>query len=135
LDTIVIDAASDFVLFAAVDSASCANSEDGQIALSTENGTGSVDYTFSGPFGAVATGDTISGVGAGIYEVTALDDAGCPAVLLVEVLAPPAVTVVLDTLDRPSCSGDEDGVLAVSVSCWAGAPFTVNWYVEGEFLA
>ena len=135
LDTIVIDAASDFVLFAAVDSASCANSEDGQIALSTENGTGSVDYTFSGPFGAVATGDTISGVGAGIYEVTALDDAGCPAVLLVEVLAPPAVTVVLDTLDRPSCSGDEDGLLAVSVSGGAGAPFTVNWYVEGEFLA
>ena len=56
LDTVFIEPASDFVLFAEVDSATCANSEDGQVVLTTENGIGGVEFTFSGPFGAVAVG-------------------------------------------------------------------------------
>lgn len=131
LDTVYIEPASDFELFAEVDPASCANSEDGQVVLTTENGTGAVDFTFSGPFGAVAVGDTVSDVGAGVYEVTALDSAGCPAVLLVDVPAPPPVVVVLDSLARPSCAGDEDGHLSVSVNGGAGMPYLVNWTLDG----
>ena len=130
LDTVFIEPASDFVLFAEVDSATCANSEDGQVVLTTENETGGVEFTFSGPFGAVAVGDTVSGVGAGVYEVTALDSAGCPAVLLVDVAAPPPVVVVLDSLGRPSCSGDEDGYLSVFVTGGEGAPYEVNWTLD-----
>ena len=88
LDTLVVDPASEFTLAAQVDSATCANSEDGQVVVLPLNATGSVDYTFVGPFGAMPAGDTIVGLGAGIYEVTGLDEAGCPAVVLVSVGAP-----------------------------------------------
>ena len=131
LDTIQIAPASDFILSAMVVDATCSNSEDGEILLETENGTGEVDFTFTGPFGAVPSGDTISDVGAGVYEVTAIDQAGCPAVLLVEVGAPPPVVVLLDSLDRPSCSGDEDGFLSVTVSGGAGPEYQVGWLLDG----
>ena len=132
LDTIHIEPASDFTLSAMVIDATCANSEDGQIMLDTENGTGEVDFTFTGPFGAVPAGDTISDVGAGVYEVTAIDEAGCPGVLLVEVGAPPPVVVLLDSLDRPSCTGDEDGFLSVTVSGGVGPEYQVDWLLDGE---
>lgn len=134
LDTLSIEPASAFSLFAEVDSASCANAEDGQIALFTENAVGSIDYTFSGPFGAFPSGDTISDVGAGIYEVTALDSAGCPSVLLVAVGAPPPVVVLLDSLLRPSCSGDFNGFLSVSAEGGTGAKesFSYAWTLNGE---
>ena len=130
-DTIVIQSASDFALIADVTPAGCSDSEDGVIALATENGVGDVEFTFVGPFGAMSVGDTIEGVGAGVYEVTALDEAGCPSVLLVQVDAPPPVIVVLDSLDRPSCTSDADGLLAVSVSGGAGFGFEVNWTLDG----
>lgn len=134
LDTLSIEPASAFSLLAEVDSASCANSEDGQIVLSTENAVGAVDYTFSGPFGAFPSGDTISDVGAGIYEVTALDSEGCPAVLLVAVGAPPPLVVLLDSLLRPSCSGDLNGFLSVSAEGGSGDPasFGFDWTLDGE---
>lgn len=134
-DTIIIQPASDFTLIADVTPAGCSESEDGSIALTTQNGVGDIEFTFVGPFGAMAVGDTIGGVGAGIYEVTALDEAGCPSVLLVEVGAPPPVIVVLDSLDRPSCAGDADGLLAVSVSGGAGSGFEVNWTLDGAPFA
>ena len=108
-DTILIEPASDFELIADVDSASCANSEDGLILLETVNGVGEAEFTFVGPFGAVPTTDSIPDLMAGVYEITALDEAGCPAVLLVSVGAPPPIVVLLDSLDRPSCAGDLDG--------------------------
>ncbi len=132
-DTLVILPASDFVLLAEVDSASCANAEDGVISLSTENASGSVDFTFTGPFGAMPSGETISGLGSGIYEVTAIDSLGCPAVLLVEVASPPAVVVLLDSLVRPSCAGDFNGQLSVSASGGTGSPagWAFDWTLDG----
>jgi gliding motility-associated-like protein len=134
VDTILIDPASEFLLSAEVDSASCAYSEDGSVYLTTANGTGSVNFTFSGPFGAVSVGDTVQGVGPGVYEVTALDEAGCPAVLLVTVEAPPALFVTLDSLSRPSCLGDVDGALYASASGGTGSPagWSFNWFFEGQ---
>lgn len=135
-DTVVIMPASDFTLLAEVDSATCANAEDGTISLSTENASGSVDFSFTGPFGATPTAEVISGLGAGVYEVTAIDSLGCPAVLLVEVGAPPAVMVMLDSLVRPSCSGDLDGALVVSASGGSGDPsnWAFDWTLDGMEL-
>ena len=134
LDTLLIEPASEFLLFAQVDSATCADSEDGSVVLTTLNGTGSVDFTFSGPFGAVAVGDTVSGVGPGVYEVTALDESGCPAVLLVTVESPPALFVTLDSLVRPSCVGDTDGALFASASGGTGfsSGWEFNWFLDGQ---
>lgn len=136
LDTLLIEPASAFILEAQVDSASCAGSEDGTIVLNTLNGTGEAAFTFVGPFGAVPVTDTISGVGAGVYEVTALDEAGCPAVILVNVAAPPPVVVTLDSLDRPSCSGDVDGALSVLAYGGQGDPasWLYSWTLNGDAL-
>lgn len=134
VDTLVVDPASAFTLTAEVDSASCANSEDGQIILLPADATGSVEYTFVGPFGATPVTDTIVDLGAGIYEITGLDEAGCPAVLLVALGAPDPVVVTLDSLDRPSCTDDADGALSVSASGGTGDPsgWEVNWTLEGN---
>ena len=133
-DTVVVDPASAFTLSAVVDSASCSNSEDGQIVLLPMDATGSVDFTFVGPFGATPAGDTIPNLAAGIYEITALDSAGCPSALLVAVGAPDPVVVTLDSLDRPSCVGDADGALAVNATGGSGDPlnWTVAWTLDGE---
>ena len=130
-DTLVIEPASDFTLIAVVDSATCANSEDGLILLETQGGTGDAEFTFVGPFGAVPAGDSIPDVGAGVYEITALDEAGCPAVLLVSVGAPPPLVIGLDTLDRPSCAGDLDGTVAVTVSGGTGTEYDIAWSEGG----
>lgn len=132
-DTILIETASDFELMAEVVPAACFNSEDGEVYFSTENGQGPVEYTFVGPFGAQAVGDTVAGLGAGVYEVTAIDSAGCPSVLLVEVGSPPPLVVVLDSLLRPSCAGDFDGYLAVSATGGSGDPstFIFQWTLDG----
>ncbi|MGB1618965.1 MAG: T9SS type B sorting domain-containing protein, partial [Flavobacteriales bacterium] len=130
-DTITIEPASDFELVADVDSASCANSEDGLILLETVNGVGEAEFTFVGPFGAVPTTDSIPDLMAGVYEITALDEAGCPAVLLVSVGAPPPIVVLLDSLDRPSCAGDLDGALSVTTEGGAGTGFDIQWTVDG----
>lgn len=133
-DTVLVVPASEFTLFAEVTPASCANSEDGEIVLTTTNGTGQVDFTFNGPFGALPVGDTIVDVASGIYEVTALDEAGCPSVLLVEVGAPPALVLLLDTLVRPHCAGDVNGALAVGLSGGSGEGYQVNWYLDGILI-
>lgn len=130
-DTLVIEPASDFILIATVDSATCSNSEDGLILLETQGGTGEAEFTFVGPFGAVPTGDSIPDVGAGVYEITALDEAGCPAVLLVSVGAPPPLVVGLDTLDRPSCAGDMDGSVSVTVTGGTGPSYDIAWNESG----
>ena len=129
-DTITIDPASDFELIADVDSATCFNSEDGLILLETLNGVGEAEFTFVGPFGAVPTTDSIPDLMAGVYEITALDEAGCPAVLLVSVGAPPPIVVLLDSLDRPSCAGDLDGALSVTTEGGAGTGFDIQWTVD-----
>jgi len=133
-DTLVVDPASAFVLTAEVDSASCSNSEDGQIVLLPVDASGSVDYTFVGPFGATPAADTIPNLGAGVYEITGLDEAGCRAVLLVAVGAPDPVVVTLDSLDRPSCVGDEDGALSIEATGGTGTPdnWNVAWTLDGE---
>lgn len=130
-DTLVIESASEFELVADVDSATCANSEDGLILLETVNAVGEAEFTFVGPFGALPSTDSIPDLAAGVYEITALDEAGCPAVLLVSVGAPPPVVVLLDSLDRPSCAGDLDGSLSVTVSGGSGAGFDIAWTVDG----
>ena len=130
-DTVVVESASAFELVADVDSATCANSEDGLILLETVNAVGAAEFTFVGPFGALPSTDSIPDLAAGVYEITALDEAGCPAVLLVSVGAPPPVVVLLDSLDRPSCAGDLDGSLSVTASGGSGAGFDIAWTVDG----
>ena len=131
-DSLVVEPASEFVLVADVDSATCANSEDGLILLETVNAVGEAEFTFVGPFGALPATDSIPDLAAGVYEITALDEAGCPAVLLVSVGAPSPVVVLLDSLDRPSCAGDLDGSLLVTVSGGSGAGFDIAWTVDGS---
>ncbi|MBK12138.1 MAG: hypothetical protein CL849_01245 [Crocinitomicaceae bacterium] len=133
-DTLIIEPASAFELVATVDSATCANTEDGLILLETNNGVGEADFTFVGPFGALPSTDSIPDLSSGIYEVTAIDEAGCPAVLFVSVGAPPPVVVLLDSLDRPSCAGDQDGALFVSVSGGSGAGYDIQWTTEGVLV-
>ena len=74
-DTITIEPAGDFQ-YADVDSASCANSEDGLI-LETVNGVGEAEFAV-GQLARVPCG-FIPDLMAGVYEITALDEGGLPS--------------------------------------------------------
>ena len=102
LDTVLIEPASDFVLFAEVDSATCANSEDGQVVLTTANGTGEVDFTFSGPFGASGCGRHGSRGGRRRLRGHSTGQCGLPRSIVGRVLRRHRpVIVLLDSLVPP----------------------------------
>lgn len=56
---------------------------DGAINLVASGGTGALTYSWTGPNGFMSTDQNLSGLEAGLYEVTITDDNGCELVLQV----------------------------------------------------
>jgi hypothetical protein len=56
---------------------------DGAITLNASGGTGTLSYTWTGPNGFNSTDQNLTGLAAGLYEVTITDDNGCELVLQV----------------------------------------------------
>ena len=50
---------------------------DGAISLNPVGGTGTLDFSWTGPGGFAATVEDVSGLSAGSYDVTITDDNGC----------------------------------------------------------
>lgn len=50
---------------------------DGAINLTATGGTGTLDYSWTGPGGFVSTSQDISGLAPGLYNITITDDNGC----------------------------------------------------------
>lgn len=106
-----------------VDSASCNGSADGR-AWVTANG-GTTPYTYSWNTTPVQVTDTVTGLAAGLYEVTVTDDNGCFVVDTAFVEEPSAIILVMDN-DSVSCNGGTDGRAWVTASGGSG-PYTYNW--------
>lgn len=107
---------------------SCAGYENGVIEAEGVGGTGGLVYSWNGAAG----GDSIGGLGPGLYEVIVEDVNGCPDTSLVELIEPAAmaceVQVVTDYNGYSiSCYGAADGGVEVAVT-GGTEPHTVTWF-------
>lgn len=88
-------------------SVTCSGDADGSAFVVASGGQ--QPFTFEWSNGM--QGDSIAGLAAGIYEVTATDPNGCQLVGSTEVNEPlPVVALLLNQVD-PACEGDSTGVL------------------------
>ncbi|SHH61017.1 T9SS type B sorting domain-containing protein [Winogradskyella jejuensis] len=98
------------------------NNDDGEITLTTIGGSGNYTYTIlPSPPSIVITGNTISGVPSGLYDITVTDtNTGCTedvSVSLPEAIAP---TVTLSP-NSVTCFGDNSGAFDLEVTNYSGA--------------
>jgi hypothetical protein len=119
--SITINEAPAIVLTTSGTDPSCNGYTDGQVSVSASGGVPA--YTFLWSNGA--TTPTQSGLGAGTYDVTVTDAAGCTAIASVTLNDPAMITisgVVTDVL----CHGAATGEIDLTIGGGTGA-LSVNW--------
>lgn len=105
-------------------SPSCPGNTDG-VAIATATGNGTITYEWPGS----VFNDSLVGVGAGTYTVTATDTVGCTNTATATVVDPAGL--VLDTTTTPAdCFGDTTGTATVSVT-GGTPPFVFSWSSGG----
>jgi PKD repeat protein len=100
--------------------ASCYGTASGQVN-STASGNGSLDYNWSNGSSAV----NLTGISAGSYTLTVVDDEGCEASASATVNQPSAIAVNA-TSTNAACNGDDTGGLSVSATGGTGG-FSYSW--------
>ncbi len=104
-----------------ITNATCAGN-DGSIVVTVVGATGNVTYTWSP---AQPDNDTITGLSAGTYNVTALDAGGCSATASYTVGQATALVLGQPVITNAGCSVD-DGSIVVTVT--SGTPgYSFNW--------
>lgn len=92
----------------------CNNAANGSLEVNATGGEAPYDYTWN-TF-PPTTGNTLTGVEEGIYEVTVTDGNGCISSQTFELVAPDPITISVDSIDHVLCSGEATGSATVSVT-------------------
>lgn len=112
----------------------CSNSSDGSITTSIAGGTSGYTVFWTGPNNFTSSNPNISGLEAGDYCLVVTDLNGCTKNACIELLAPDPITIELDSLTSPGCSGAVTAAIAISIA--GGEPtFTYNWTGPNGFSA
>ena len=104
---------------------SCADATDAVLAASAE-GLGEFSYSWERDGAMVGVGDTLRSVGAGTYEVFVRNDQNCELRAEVEVIAPPALEMLIEDRRNISCEGERDGEILVEATGGVG-PYRYLW--------
>jgi len=114
----------------AVTNATCSGSTDGSILVSVNDGTAPYTYAWSNG----ATTATISGLGAGFYDVTVTDANGCIKTQSYTVTENDVLIPLVDD-GMIYCYGDDDGELFASAT-GGTPPYTYSWSngATGNFI-
>ena len=104
-----------------LNSPSCFGGADGSITIYMTGGTAPYAYSWSNG----DTGNTASGLSAGIYSLTVTDNAGCTYTENIT-LNNPTKIALNPSLSAPTCNGLADGSISVSPTNGTG-PYTYNW--------
>ena len=103
---------------------SCSGAADGEANATGSEGTGTITYAWSNG----GTSQTITGLTAGTYIVTATDANGCTAVDTTTVNAPASsVTVAIIDSTDVTCNGGNDGEAEVGNASGGTSPYTYLW--------
>lgn len=105
---------------------------DGSVTLGVGGGNGPYDIQWTDANGPVGTGETLTGLCAGLYTANVTDANGCTAALAVVV--PDVAGETIEAMDgQVFCASTCDGVVSVAYAC-GDAPCTVSWFDAGGNL-
>jgi hypothetical protein len=91
---------------------SCFGGSNGSITANATGGTPPFSYDWSNG----DTGNSINGLSAGSYTVTATDDNNCTKTATYVVTQPAELNIELVNLSDESCFGEEDGAISILVT-------------------
>lgn len=91
---------------------SCFGAADGTVTITAGGGTPGYTYSING--GAFGAGNAFTGLAGGAHTVTVQDANGCQTTVNVNIVEPPAVTLVLASQTDVSCNGLADGTATVT---------------------
>lgn len=103
---------------------SCVGDCDGNAIVSASGGNTTVPYTFNWDVGQ--TNANATGLCAGDYFVTATDNDGCSAAIMVTIVDPDSLNVLATTVTNPSCSYSTDGQVGV-ITTGGTNPVNYSW--------
>ncbi len=103
---------------------SCFNTADGTATISVSGGTAPYTYSWENNY----TGYQNTNLGTGIYNVTITDKNNCQFVETLTIGSPPEINIS-EILAIPSCKGNNDGHIIVSVT-GGMSPYTYSWNNE-----
>lgn len=107
------------------DSVSCFGNTDGKAWVTASGGVGSLNISWSAGTPSGPNGDTITGIGIGVYVVTVSDFYGCIQVDSVEIFEPTELLASVQT-DSVSCNAGTDGMAWLTVTGGA-TPYVYAW--------
>jgi hypothetical protein len=95
---------------------SCIGESDGSVSLDVTGGTTPYAYAWTGPGVFASNQSSISGLAAGIYEITVTDAFTCTAVETIEVTTFPDVTLPEITCPDPISVNNDAGICGAEVT-------------------
>jgi gliding motility-associated-like protein len=121
-DTITLTQRSQILAIASGTYATCFGGNDGSATVTANGGTPPYTYAWSNGM----TGQSITGLNAGTYQVVVTDDLGCNQTAIVNLINPAAVSGAITNIVSLKCFGDING--AATVSAIGGTPpYTYAW--------
>ncbi|MFN3917895.1 MAG: T9SS type A sorting domain-containing protein [Flavobacteriales bacterium] len=127
--TVTVNEPTAITATSVVEDVNCNGDSDGEIDLTVAGGT--PNYTFSWTDGGAfsSTDEDLTGLSAGIYEVTITDDNNCVATLSVTVNEPTALAASATSTDETL---GNDGSIDLTVM-GGTAPYSFSWTDGGAF--
>lgn len=111
---------------------SCNGLTDGVIRISGTGGMAPYQYSINGaPY--QASGE-FTGLTAGDYDISVVDDNGCSRDTIITILEPGVLTYTLDDITHCSCYGAKDGSISISIS-GGTQPYLINWSGPNDFTS
>jgi gliding motility-associated-like protein len=110
----------------------CYGDSTGVIAISVSGGTGAYTYAWTKDGITYSSIEDLSDLGAGLYEITATDAAGCTIIEPITVTQTDEIKVNYTKVDI-TCSGDNKGAIDLNLSGGL-APYTHTWSDLGTGL-
>ncbi|HMQ75389.1 MAG TPA: choice-of-anchor L domain-containing protein [Flavobacteriales bacterium] len=124
---------------ATITAAACQGANNGAVDITTTGGTAPYTHDWTGPGGFTAATADISGLAAGVYQLTVTDANGCVGTSSWNVNQPGLFSVNGAATTYPggahvSCPGAADGSIAMTVS-GATPPYTFAWTGPNGFTS
>lgn len=125
--SIISSADCDISLQESHENLDCNGDGSGSISLFVSGAQGNISYDWSGPT-AVGNVPAATGLEAGTYHITAVDQAGCVATIEVTLSEPAAITLNCSVLQDETSPGSQDGRASIS---WTGGTGPFTYTVQG----
>jgi len=110
----------------------CNGLTDGILRISGSGGTAPYQYSINGaPY--QASGE-FTGLSAGDYDLSVIDDNGCRKDTTITIIEPQVLTYTLDNVTHNSCYGSNDASISITIS-GGTQPYAINWTGPDDFTS